>query len=226
MLNRNDTALRFVERMQVPTGRHASLGKPDEYSNEPRRLIQAANDAMAKAVDVVVRVAKDEGRTVAARNHRAMQEADALGATLAKSRDGLRTEADKVEAAARAMIADKFTLDPSRSFFHNLKHAWVAEKYRDPANGKVAIDKAIKQDFELAAVIHSNEGYLLGMSDEVRLNFASHGLLAHIPEADAELGRADALRTVADRYDGVIKDAHSSFYLRGAAMAYERTHVE
>ena len=227
MINRSEKAVRFIELMQVKSGRMASMGSADSFTNDNvRRAIGQAHEDVAASVNVIVRLAKDETRTAPDMNHRGKREADALIPKLAKARDTLRTEADKIENDATARINVGLGLDPSRIVYHQLKLAWIKEQWQDPANGRAKIDKQIKEDIELAALINGGNGYILGMSNDVQMSFAATAVKAHMPDVAAALQTAEKVRETADKYDGVIGNVRSSFYLAEQAERYEKTRVE
>ena len=182
MINPNPNAIRFIEMMQVKSGRSAMLGSADSFTNDVvRRTIGQVHEEMAGSVDVVKRLAKDESRTPAAIHHRGKQEAEKLTPMIARARDTLRAEADKMSADAFARINEKFTLDPSRSIFQSRKIDWLKEQWRDPNGGSAAINKQIKSDPELASLINSGEGYILGIPDDTRLTMVATAVKAHLP---------------------------------------------
>jgi len=227
MINPSQSAVRFIELMQVNSGRSASLGSKDSFTNDNvRRAIGQAHEDVAASVATIVKLGKSETRTPLDKNYRGKQEADTLIPKLAKARDTLRAEADKIETGTMAQINEKLSLDPSRLVYHQMKLNWVKEQWQDPANGRANIDKQIREDIELAALINGGSGYLLGMSKDVQLGFAAKAVKAHMPEAAAALATAEKVRETADKYDGVIGNVRSSFYLAEQAEIYERTHVE
>lgn len=227
MLNRSQGAIRFIELMQVKSGRMASMGSADSFNNDVvRRTIGQAHEDMAASVDIIVRLAKDVGKTDPHKHHRGKQEADTLVPKLLKTRDTLRAEADKIENGAMARINEKLALDPSKVIIHQLKYAWLKEQYADPVKGLVNINKQIKADIELAGLINAAPGYILNMSEDVRLGFAATAVSAHLPEAGDALKVAEQVRDTADKYDGVVKNVRSSFYLAEEAERFEKTHVE
>lgn len=227
MLNRSQGAIRFIELMQVKSGRMASMGSADSFTNDNvRRAIGQVHEDVAASVNVIVRLAKDETRTAPDMHFRGKREADALIPKIYKARDTLRAEADKIENDAFGRINEKLALNPSNIVYQQLKLAWLKEQYADPANGLVAIDKAIKSDIELAGLINSGVGYVLGMSEDARLGFVAKAVNAHLPEAGDALKMAEQVRTTADKYDGVAHSVRSSFYLSEQAERYESTRVE
>lgn len=227
MLNKSQGAVRFIELMQVNSGRSASLGSKDSFSNDNvRRAIGQVHEDVAASVNLIVRLGKDESRTKPDMNHRGKREADALVPKIFKARDTLRAEADKIENEAFGRINEKLALNPSNVVFQQLKIAWAKEQYADPVNGLVTLDKAIKSDIELAGLINSGVGYILGMSEDARLGFVAKAVNAHLPEAAEALKVAEHVRKVADKYDGVAASVRSSFYLAEEAERYEQTRVE
>lgn len=227
MINRSEKAVRFIELMLVPSGRGASLGSPNSFTNDNvRRTIGQANEDMAASANLIVRLAKDEGRTKPSINHRGKQEADMLIPKLLKARDALRSEADAIEAGAMARVNEKLALDPAKVIMHQLKFTWAKEQYADPVKGVIEINKQIKNDVDLAALIVATPGYLLKMPDDAKLSFAATAINTHLPEAADALKVAEQVRNTADRYDGVVSNVRSSFYLAEEAERFEKTHVE
>ncbi|MEP7007454.1 MAG: hypothetical protein ABI810_15835 [Sphingomonas bacterium] len=227
MINRSDKAVRFIELMQVKSGRMASMGSADSFTNDNvRRAIGQAHEDVAASVNVIVRLAKDETRTVPDVHHRGKREADTLVPKLLKARDTLRAEADNIENSAWTRINEKLALDPTKVVIHQLKLAWLTEQYADPVKGLVEINKQIKGDVELGGLIVATPGYLMKMSEDVQRNFAATAINAHLPEAAEALKVAAQVRDTADKYDGVAKNVRSSFYLSEQAERYENTRVE
>lgn len=221
MINPAPNAVRFIETMQIKSGRSAMLGSADSFTNDVvRRAIGQLHEDVAASVDVVKRLAKDESRTPAALHHRGKQEADGLTPKIAKARDTLRAEAAKIDGEAFAQIDEKFALDPSRGIFQGRKLDWIKEQWSDPNGGSAAITKQIKLDPELASLIKSGECYILGIPDETRVSLAVAGVKAHLPHAHAAMENAGRIREVADKYDGVANSVRSSFYIESVAERF------
>ena len=226
MINPAPNAIRFIEMMQVKAGRNAMLGSKDSFTNDTiRRTLGQVNEDVSASIEVINRLSKDESRTPPSLHHRGKQEAETLTGKLYKARDTLRAEANKIEGEALANINDAFTLDPSRAIFQSRKLDWLAKQWADPNGGTVAINKQIRLDPELASLINSGEGYILGIPEDARYSFVATAVKAHLPDAQSAIETAGKTRELADKYDGVAASVHSSFYIESVAERFN-TRVE
>lgn len=226
LLNPNPRALDFINNLSVSTGRNATFGNVNSFKSERiRNIITPVHAQISASVDVVKKLAKDESRTEVSKHARAKREAETLNATLMQARDALRNEAAKIEADAMARIDAKFTLDPSRAVWQSRKIDWLKEQWQDPAKGTVTINKQIRADAELASLLNSGQGYVLGIPDESRLSFVATAVKAHLPDAHADIETAKQCRDTADKYDPAMAGVRSSFYIESVAAKIE-TRVE
>ena len=226
MLNPAARAVEFIEGISTPTRRRAMLGDVNAFNNDRvRNLLNQVHNQVSLSLDVVKALPKDESRTEVQRHHRAKIEAEKLNGTLAKARDEIRSEADRLEGEAVAKIDASFKLDPSKAVYHGLKLAWLREQWNDPNGGSAAITKQVKLDPELSSLLFNGDAYIIGVSDEARLKFIETGVKAHVPDAYQGIETAKAMRDTASKYDGVMNSVRNAFYIESVAAKIE-TRVE
>lgn len=226
MLNPNPRAVDFIDGMSTPTRRRAMLGDVNTFNNDRiRNLLNQVHNQVSLSVDVVKKLAKDESRTEVSKHARAKVEAETLNGALAKARDEIRAEASRVENDAFAQIDERFTLDPSRGIFQGRKLDWAAEQWRDPNGGSAAIMKQVKLDPELCSLLKSGESYILRIPEDTRVLLVEAGVKAHLPAAHAAIQAASQMRDTSDKYDGVMNDVRTAFYIESVAAKVE-TRVE
>jgi hypothetical protein len=222
MLNPNPRAVDFIDGMSTKARRNAMLGNVDSFkSDRVRNLLNQVHNQVSLSIDVVKKLAKDESRTEVSKHARAKVEAETLNHVLAKARDEIRAEADRLEGEATSKIDATFKLDPSKAVYHGLKLAWLKEQWNDPNGGSAAITKQVKLDPELSSLLFNGDAYIIGVSDEARLKFIETGVKAHVPDAYQGIETAKQMRDTSDKYDGVMNNVRTAFYIESVAAKIE-----
>ena len=222
MLNPNPRAVDFIDGMSTKARRNAMLGDANTFkSDRVRSLLNQVHEQVSLSLDVVKKLAKDESRTEVSKHARAKVEAETLNHALAKARDEIRSEADRLEGEATSKIDATFKLDPSKAVYHGLKLAWLKEQWNDPNGGSAAITKQVKLDPELSSLLFNGDAYIIGVSDEARLKFIETGVKAHVPDAYQGIETAKQMRDTSDKYDGVMNSVRTAFYIESVAAKIE-----
>ena len=220
-------AVEFVQQLRLPTQRLPMLGDPASFENDNvvYNAIKEVHMAADSSAELIGRISQDLTVTEPVRHEKASKVANKLAATAEATQRTLEARANELVNASGEIMGTRFVADPARNAIHTRALDWIAREAKNGDGGYTNIREAILDDPDFALTMYNHSWRLLGLPEDVVLDFKEKIIKKFAPEALEYLDTSIKLNRLAKRYPGFIANVHASFY-SPIELAKLRTRVE
>ena len=209
-------ATKFFEQASFPTGRKVMFGDKAKFKGTGAyNHITFASEAMEHGLSQLKRLTGDPTRTNRFEKHVAAKSiADKAIATIANSRDKMRSEGNKLIDDATDKIVSTFKMTNDRAIMFNRKLDWIEAQAKTP-DGPKAIREAMYSDPDILSALIDTKPYMSSLTSELHAELITKGVAHHMPDAYRDQAVGGEMVGLADKYDTAIHGIEKSFYSKG-----------
>lgn len=214
MLVQNEAARDWVDRFSLEAGRNAASGKPADYTGNSIvfNAVTRTNKAVAEAVDLSKRLARDESKTVPMQHEAAERVVSQRIAIIEDAETVLKVKAQKSYVQAEELVREAFAPDPNKVFVDFMLHQHINKLATTNENGIPLIRDAITADIDVARVLYSSKSYLIGIAGGVLEDLKRYAVKVHVPGAKTLFDNCDKLVELATRYPKLRSDMKRNLF--------------
>lgn len=190
------------------------LGDPANFKNDNvvYNAMQEVHSVADSSAEMLGRISQDLTVTEPVRHEKAAKVANRLAATAETTRRTLDARAKELVNSSSEIMNTRFVADPSRMAIYTRCLDWIAREAKNGDGGYTNIREAILDEPDFALTMYNNSWRLLGLPDDVVLDFKEKIVAKFAPEALEYIDTSVKLDRIAKRYPGFIANVHSSFY--------------